>query len=143
MLNWVGDGLLRLAHASRANTLFGSRRNIAQHYDAGNDMYRLFLDPSMTYSSAVFRHTGESAICLSMSLSSQRVPLAFFDTACSLQSHTEPSCLVEDVWSNRRVLLSNGFHPSPLGMKLAASVTPRVHCLPLNFKATCFPSWRC
>lgn len=58
LLNWAGDGLLRLAHATRANTLFGSRSNIAQHYDAGNDMYKLFLDPSMTYSSAVFRHPG-------------------------------------------------------------------------------------
>lgn len=58
LLNWVGDGLLRLAHATRANTLLGSRSNIAQHYDAGNDMYKLFLDPSMTYSCAVFRHPG-------------------------------------------------------------------------------------
>ncbi|KAK9864126.1 hypothetical protein WJX84_007458 [Apatococcus fuscideae] len=58
VLNWIGDGLLRLAHATRGNTLFGSRSNIAQHYDAGNAMYKLFLDPSMTYSSAVFRYPG-------------------------------------------------------------------------------------
>ena len=32
----------------------GSRRNIAAHYDLGNDFYRLFLDETMTYSSAVF-----------------------------------------------------------------------------------------
>ncbi|MFN2377846.1 MAG: class I SAM-dependent methyltransferase, partial [Candidatus Binatia bacterium] len=36
------------------NTRFGSRRNIAAHYDLGNDMFELFLDPTMTYSSAVF-----------------------------------------------------------------------------------------
>ncbi len=37
----------------RANTVEGSRRNIEEHYDAGNDMYRLFLDPTMTYSSGI------------------------------------------------------------------------------------------
>ena len=39
--------------ARRANTLKGSRRNIEEHYDAGNAMYRLFLDPTMTYSSGI------------------------------------------------------------------------------------------
>lgn len=31
----------------------GSRKNIEEHYDAGNDMYKLFLDESMMYSSAI------------------------------------------------------------------------------------------
>ena len=44
----------RLKHLLRANTRKGSRRNISAHYDLGNDFYRLWLDPSMTYSSAVF-----------------------------------------------------------------------------------------
>lgn len=48
--------LQRLAHAWRSNTRLGSRRNIAHHYDLGNDFYRLWLDASMTYSSAVFEH---------------------------------------------------------------------------------------
>ncbi len=43
-----------LAHRARRNTVPGSRRNIAAHYDLGNDFYRLFLDETMTYSSAVF-----------------------------------------------------------------------------------------
>ena len=43
-----------LAHRARRNTLGGSRRNIEAHYDLGNDFYRLFLDETMTYSSAVF-----------------------------------------------------------------------------------------
>jgi cyclopropane-fatty-acyl-phospholipid synthase len=38
----------------RRNTISGSRRNIEAHYDLGNDLYRLFLDETMTYSSAVF-----------------------------------------------------------------------------------------
>jgi cyclopropane-fatty-acyl-phospholipid synthase len=43
-----------IAHRIRRNTRRGSRRNIAAHYDLGNDFYRLFLDETMTYSSAVF-----------------------------------------------------------------------------------------
>jgi cyclopropane-fatty-acyl-phospholipid synthase len=44
----------RLAHRLRDNDRRNSRRNIARHYDLGNDFYRLWLDPGMTYSSAVF-----------------------------------------------------------------------------------------
>ena len=42
------------AHRLRRNTVRQARRNIAQHYDLSNDLYRLFLDESLTYSSAVF-----------------------------------------------------------------------------------------
>jgi cyclopropane-fatty-acyl-phospholipid synthase len=44
----------KLAHMLNANSLSGSRRNIAAHYDLGNDFFSLFLDPTMMYSSAVF-----------------------------------------------------------------------------------------
>lgn len=44
----------RLRHLARANTLAGSRRNIIQHYDLGNDFYRSWLDNGMSYSSALF-----------------------------------------------------------------------------------------
>ena len=44
----------RLRHRLRANTRRGSARNIEAHYDLGNDFYRRWLDPSMTYSSACF-----------------------------------------------------------------------------------------
>ena len=37
----------------RPNTLVGARKNIEEHYDVGNDMYSLFLDPSMTYSCGI------------------------------------------------------------------------------------------
>ena len=49
--------LLRISHALRANTRAGSRRNIHAHYDLGNDFYSLWLDPGMTYSSALFGAT--------------------------------------------------------------------------------------
>jgi cyclopropane-fatty-acyl-phospholipid synthase len=51
---WWGRLYNRLRHMMNANTLEGSRRNIASHYDLGNDFYALWLDPSMTYSSARF-----------------------------------------------------------------------------------------
>ncbi len=45
---------LRAYHLLRRNSRAGARRNIAAHYDLGNDFFRLMLDPTMTYSSAVF-----------------------------------------------------------------------------------------
>src|SRR5579871_3289058 len=41
-------------HMARANSKRGSKKNILAHYDLGNDFYAKWLDPSMTYSSAVF-----------------------------------------------------------------------------------------
>jgi cyclopropane-fatty-acyl-phospholipid synthase len=43
----------------RRNTIKGSSRNIKDHYDVGNDFYSLWLDPSMTYSSALYDGTGD------------------------------------------------------------------------------------
>lgn len=42
-------------HRLRSNTRRGSKRNIMAHYDLGNDFYRLWLDDTMTYSSALFQ----------------------------------------------------------------------------------------
>jgi cyclopropane-fatty-acyl-phospholipid synthase len=47
-------GWNRIQHLVRPNSVNISRRNIAEHYDLGNDFYRLWLDPTMTYSSAIF-----------------------------------------------------------------------------------------
>jgi cyclopropane-fatty-acyl-phospholipid synthase len=46
--------LERLRHWLRTNTRFGAKRNIAAHYDLGNAFYAQWLDPTMTYSSALF-----------------------------------------------------------------------------------------
>jgi len=56
---WWGQLFDRLRHLFRANTRSGSRRNIHAHYDLGNAFYQLWLDPGMTYSSALFE--GDSA----------------------------------------------------------------------------------
>ena len=44
----------RVVHRLRRNTRRGSRRNIAAHYDLGNEFYGLFLDATMTYSAGIF-----------------------------------------------------------------------------------------
>ena len=44
----------RAAHARRSNSVEGAKRNIAEHYDLGNEFYRLWLDGTMTYSCALF-----------------------------------------------------------------------------------------
>ena len=50
----------RLRHWMNANSRKQARRNIAYHYDLGNDFYALWLDDTMTYSSALFRSGQES-----------------------------------------------------------------------------------
>jgi cyclopropane-fatty-acyl-phospholipid synthase len=52
--SWLGSILYRLKHWLRDNTKSGSRKNIHAHYDLGNAFYSLWLDPSMSYSSAWF-----------------------------------------------------------------------------------------
>ena len=46
--------LLKAFHYFNQNSAKGSRRNIAAHYDLGNDLFELFLDPTMMYSSGIF-----------------------------------------------------------------------------------------
>ncbi|MDZ4168381.1 MAG: cyclopropane-fatty-acyl-phospholipid synthase family protein [Coriobacteriia bacterium] len=48
----------RAWHALRDNDVAGARKNIEYHYDLGNDFYRLWLDESMAYSSALFCEPG-------------------------------------------------------------------------------------
>jgi cyclopropane-fatty-acyl-phospholipid synthase len=55
-----GRAVKTIAHRMRRNTIGGSRRNIEAHYDLGNELYELFLDETMTYSSAVFASPGQS-----------------------------------------------------------------------------------
>ena len=47
-------------HALRRNSRAGSRRNIAAHYDLGNDFFRLFLDETLMYSAATYEHPQQS-----------------------------------------------------------------------------------
>ena len=52
--SWWGSLLYRARHLARRNSRRGSAKNIHAHYDLGNAFYRLWLDPTMNYSSAWF-----------------------------------------------------------------------------------------
>lgn len=55
-LSQLAKPALRGLHWLNRNTEQQARRNIAAHYDLGNEMFRLFLDPTMMYSSAIYPH---------------------------------------------------------------------------------------
>ncbi|HEY9677800.1 MAG TPA: cyclopropane-fatty-acyl-phospholipid synthase family protein [Drouetiella sp.] len=63
----------RQVHKSRENNLAGSKENIHDHYDLGNDFFKLFLDKSMTYSSAIFENRNQSL---------EQAQLNKYDTLC-------------------------------------------------------------
>ena len=52
--SWWGSLAYRIKHFLNRNSKAGSRKNIHAHYDIGNAFYKLWLDPSMTYSSALY-----------------------------------------------------------------------------------------
>ena len=47
--------IFKIMHYLNKNTLEGSKKNIAQHYDLSNDFFSLFLDPTMMYSSGIYK----------------------------------------------------------------------------------------
>eukprot|EP00123_Amoebidium_parasiticum_P018410 comp24195_c0_seq1/m.44384 comp24195_c0_seq1/g.44384 ORF comp24195_c0_seq1/g.44384 comp24195_c0_seq1/m.44384 type:complete len:1242 (-) comp24195_c0_seq1:1315-5040(-) len=53
-LQWLGTTKNFILHRLRPNTITGSRENIEEHYDLGNDLFSLFLDETMTYSSGLY-----------------------------------------------------------------------------------------
>lgn len=56
----LGGWLLQGWNRMRRNSREGSRRNIAAHYDLGNDFFALFLSPDLMYSSALFEHDDDT-----------------------------------------------------------------------------------
>lgn len=58
---WIVRSMNMLRHVfTRRNSRSGARRNIMAHYDLGNSFYEAWLDPSMTYSSAMFESPNQS-----------------------------------------------------------------------------------
>ncbi|OYY71288.1 cyclopropane-fatty-acyl-phospholipid synthase family protein [Sphingomonas sp. 28-63-12] len=55
----VSRRLRHLLHLAHRNSRAGARRNVAAHYDLGNDFYAAWLDPTLSYSSALFESPGE------------------------------------------------------------------------------------
>lgn len=58
--NWFTRAMYKLSHWVNRNTLQNSKKNIQAHYDLGNDLYQLFLDERMLYSSALFESKQET-----------------------------------------------------------------------------------
>ncbi len=53
VFSWLGRKVDYLRHRLRSNTVEGSRKNIAHHYDLGNEFYKLFLDERLAYSCGI------------------------------------------------------------------------------------------
>jgi cyclopropane-fatty-acyl-phospholipid synthase len=71
--SWYGSILYRLKHWLRDNTKTGSRKNIHAHYDLGNSFYSLWLDPSMSYSSAWFSEGDQQTLTEAQRAKIQRI----------------------------------------------------------------------
>ena len=63
----------RLRHWFNRNSRAGSKRNIMAHYDLGNDFYRLWLDPGMSYSSALFNGNPEQPLQIAQDAKYRRI----------------------------------------------------------------------
>ena len=70
---WWGSLIYRLKHLFNRNTRAGSRKNIHAHYDIGNPFYQLWLDASMTYSSAVFSGDRDQTLQQAQTAKYQRI----------------------------------------------------------------------
>lgn len=57
---WLKMAFMKVLHTFSRNTRQGSKRNIAAHYDLGNDFFELFLDSKMMYSSALYQHEDDT-----------------------------------------------------------------------------------
>lgn len=71
--NWLSQCWYRLRHALQRNSKGGSRKNIHDHYDLGNDFYRLWLDSSWTYSSAWFAGNNQQSLESAQAAKYQRI----------------------------------------------------------------------
>jgi cyclopropane-fatty-acyl-phospholipid synthase len=75
---WLGRLLSRLKHLMNRNTRHGAARNIHAHYDLGNAFYGLWLDQTMTYSSALF--DGDNDLTKQLSIGQARKYQRIIDT---------------------------------------------------------------
>lgn len=79
----------RLHHFKRRNNIDGSRKNISEHYDLNNEFFALFLDETMTYSSAYFKEEN---------MTLHQAQLAKYDRLCK-QLHLKPNDHVLEIGS--------------------------------------------
>ena len=84
--SWRNLLAARLRHWLNGNSRAGSRRNIMAHYDLGNDFYKLWLDASMSYSSALYRTVDDGDLATAQRAKYRRI-------LCRLQAEAGQSVL--------------------------------------------------
>lgn len=92
----------RLFHSRRDNSLSGSRKNISEHYDLSNDFFAVWLDPTMTYSSAYFK---EETFTL------EEAQKAKYQRLCE-QLHLKPTDHVLEIgsgWGGNAIYMASNF----------------------------------
>jgi cyclopropane-fatty-acyl-phospholipid synthase len=92
----------RLFHSRRDNSLSGSRKNISEHYDLSNDFFALWLDPTMTYSSAYFKEENFTL---------EQAQKAKYQRLCE-QLHLKPSDHVLEIgsgWGGNAIYMASNF----------------------------------
>ena len=92
----------KIYHSKRANSISGSRKNISEHYDLNNDFFALFLDPTMTYSSAYFKEAN---------MTLEQAQLAKYDRLCQ-QMQLKPTDHVLEIgsgWGGNAIYMAKNY----------------------------------
>lgn len=92
----------KLYHSKRANSITGSRKNISEHYDLNNEFFALFLDPTMTYSSAYYKEE---------SMTLQQAQLAKYERLCQ-QLKLQPTDHVLEIgsgWGGNAIYMAKNY----------------------------------
>ena len=130
----------RLWHRLRPNRRDGSRRNIAAHYDLGNAFFAAFLDPTLTYSCAVFpseRSTLEEASRHKLELVCRKLQLAPGDDLVEIGSGWGSLALHAAAAYGCRVTtttISRQQHACVRARVAAAGLADRVHVLNVDYR---------
>ena len=89
-------------HQKRINSIRGSKKNISEHYDLNNQFFSLFLDPTMTYSSAYFKEKG---------MTLEQAQLAKYNRLCE-QLRLTPTDHVLEIgsgWGGNAIYIAKNF----------------------------------
>ena len=92
----------KIYHFTRLNSVSGSKENIAAHYDLNNNFFALFLDPTITYSSAYFKEEG---------MSLQQAQIEKYDRLCK-QLNLKPSDHVLEIgtgWGGNAIYIAKNY----------------------------------
>jgi cyclopropane-fatty-acyl-phospholipid synthase len=71
--SWRNLLAARVRHWLNGNSRAGSKRNIMAHYDLGNDFYKLWLDPGMSYSAAIYRAVDDGSLEVAQQVKYRRI----------------------------------------------------------------------